>query len=126
MTTYFGQKKKIGHYLPFDCSMPSLGKIFTDFLLLALSDFGSRRQTEIFTKELERFVLFCFVLFCFVLFCFVFVFFWGGGGGGGGGRGNEPEPMLTPREITPLPEAQRRVEPVTLRHAGQPVQHTTH
>ena len=27
--------------------------------------------------------------------------------------------MLTPREKSPLPEAQRRVEPATLHHAGQ-------
>ena len=31
----------------------------------------------------------------------------------------ESEPMLTPREKSPLPEAQRRIEPATLHHAGQ-------
>ena len=40
-------------------------------------------------------------------------------------RGMEPETMLTPREKSPLPEAQRRVEPATLHHAGQRAQHTT-
>ena len=39
--------------------------------------------------------------------------------------GREPEPMLTPREKFPLPEAQRRVEPATLHHAEQRAQHTT-
>ena len=31
----------------------------------------------------------------------------------------ESKPMLTPREISPLPEAQRRIEPMTLHEAGQ-------
>ena len=35
------------------------------------------------------------------------------------------EPMLTPREKSLLAEAQRRVEPATLHHAGQRAQHTT-
>ena len=39
--------------------------------------------------------------------------------------GTEPEPMLTPREKYPLPEAQRRIEPKALHHAGQRVQYTT-
>ena len=39
--------------------------------------------------------------------------------------GMAPEPMLTPREKSPLPEAQRRVEPVILHHTGQRAQHTT-
>ena len=33
--------------------------------------------------------------------------------------------MLTPREKSPLPEAQRRVEPATLHHSGQRAQHTS-
>ena len=33
--------------------------------------------------------------------------------------------MLTPREKSLLPEAERRIEPVTLHHAGQQAQHTT-
>ena len=33
---------------------------------------------------------------------------------------------LTPREKSPLPEAQRSVEPATLHHIGQRAQHTTH
>ena len=33
--------------------------------------------------------------------------------------------MLTPREKSPLPEAQRRVKLVKLHHAGQQAQHTT-
>ena len=33
--------------------------------------------------------------------------------------------VRTPRKKTPLPETQRRVEPVMLRHAGQGTQHTT-
>ena len=37
----------------------------------------------------------------------------------------EQEPMLTPREKSLLPEAQRKVELVTLHHAGQQAQHTT-
>ena len=39
--------------------------------------------------------------------------------------GMESEPMLTPREKSTLPEAQRRVEPTTLHHTGQRAQHTT-
>ena len=39
--------------------------------------------------------------------------------------GMESEPMLTPREKSPLLEAQRRVETATLHHAGQPAQRTT-
>ena len=34
-------------------------------------------------------------------------------------QGMESEPMLTPREKSPLPEAHRWVEPVTLHHTGQ-------
>ena len=41
-------------------------------------------------------------------------------------KGMESEPMLTPREKSFLPEAQRRVEPGTLHQAGQPAQHTSH
>ena len=37
--------------------------------------------------------------------------------------GMESEPMLTPREKSLLPEAQRRVEPSTLHHAEQRAQH---
>ena len=33
--------------------------------------------------------------------------------------------MLTPREKSPLLEAQRRFEPTALHHAGQRAQHTT-
>ena len=40
-------------------------------------------------------------------------------------KGMKSEPVLTPREKSPLPEAQRRVELVTLHHAGQRAQHTT-
>ena len=40
-------------------------------------------------------------------------------------REMEPEPMLTPREKSSLPEAQRRIEPMTLHHAGRRAQHTT-
>ena len=39
--------------------------------------------------------------------------------------GTESEAMLTPREKSPLPEAQRTIEPVTLHHVGQPAQYTT-
>ena len=39
--------------------------------------------------------------------------------------GMESELMLTPREKSPLPEAQRMIEPMTLHHAGQGAQHTT-
>ena len=39
--------------------------------------------------------------------------------------GMESEPMLTPREKSPLPEAQRRIEPMTVHHSGQQAQHTT-
>ena len=39
--------------------------------------------------------------------------------------GVESEPKLTPREKSPLPEAQRRIEPTTLYHAGQQSQHAT-
>ena len=35
------------------------------------------------------------------------------------------ETMLTPREKSPLAEAQRRFEPATLYHARQRAQHTT-
>ena len=41
--------------------------------------------------------------------------------------GMESEPMLTPREKSPLPEKNyplRRIEPTTLHHAGQRAQHT--
>ena len=38
----------------------------------------------------------------------------------------ESEAMLGPREKSALPEAQRRVEPVTLHHAGLWAQHATH
>ena len=38
----------------------------------------------------------------------------------------ESEPILTPREKSPLPEAQRRIEPAPLHHAGQRAQRTTH
>ena len=37
----------------------------------------------------------------------------------------ESEPMLTPREKSPLPEAQRRIEPMMLHRTGQQAQHTT-
>ena len=36
----------------------------------------------------------------------------------------ELEPMLTPEEKIPLPDAQRRIERATLHHVGQRVQHT--
>ena len=49
----------------------------------------------------------------------------GGGGGGVEGRGMESGPVLTPREKSPLQEAQRRVEPAPIHHAGQGAQHTT-
>ena len=39
--------------------------------------------------------------------------------------GTESEPMLTPREKSPLPEAQRRVEPAKLHYIGRRTQHTT-
>ena len=39
--------------------------------------------------------------------------------------GMESEPMLTPKEKSPLPETQRRVKPATLHHAGQRTKHTT-
>ena len=35
----------------------------------------------------------------------------------------ESEPVLTPKEKSPLPEVQRRVEPEVLYHAGQRAQH---
>ena len=38
-------------------------------------------------------------------------------------HGMESEPMLTPREKSPLPQAQRKIEPATLQHAGQPAKH---
>ena len=38
-------------------------------------------------------------------------------------EGMESEPMLTPREKSPLQEAQRRIKPPTLHHAGQQTQH---
>ena len=38
--------------------------------------------------------------------------------------GMESEPMLTPRENSPLPEA-LRIEPTMLHHAGQGAQHNT-
>ena len=34
-------------------------------------------------------------------------------------QGMEPVPKLTPREKSPLPEAQKRVEPAMLHQAGQ-------
>ena len=37
----------------------------------------------------------------------------------------ESESMLAPREKSPLPEAQRRVEHATLHYAGQRAKHTT-
>ena len=40
-----------------------------------------------------------------------------------GFEGMESETMLTPREKSPLPEAQRRFEPAILHQAGQQVQH---
>ena len=40
--------------------------------------------------------------------------------------GMESEPMLTPSEESPLPEAQRRIELTMLHHAGQRAQHTTY
>ena len=39
-------------------------------------------------------------------------------------QGMESEPMLTPREKSSLPEAQWRVEPTMLHHAGQRTLHT--
>ena len=39
--------------------------------------------------------------------------------------GMESEPKLTPREKSPLMEADRRVEPAQLRHTGQGTPHTT-
>ena len=39
--------------------------------------------------------------------------------------GVESEPMLTPREKSPLSEAQRKVEPAMLGYAGQQTQHFT-
>ena len=39
--------------------------------------------------------------------------------------GMESEPMLTPREKSPVIGTQRRVEPAMLHRAGQQVQHTT-
>ena len=39
--------------------------------------------------------------------------------------GMESDPILTPREQSPLQEAQRRVETAMLHHVGQRVQHTT-
>ena len=39
-------------------------------------------------------------------------------------RATESEPTLTPKEKSPLPEAQRRFEPATLHYAGQQTQHT--
>ena len=38
--------------------------------------------------------------------------------------GMESEPILTPKEKSPLLEVQRRVEPMTLHHTGQRAQHT--
>ena len=40
-------------------------------------------------------------------------------------QGMESEPVLTPREISPLLEAQRRIEQVMLHQAGQWAQYTT-
>ena len=40
-------------------------------------------------------------------------------GGGGGVRTYVNSVMLTPREKSPLPEAQRRFKPTTLSHAEQ-------
>ena len=40
-------------------------------------------------------------------------------------KGMESEPMLTPREKSPLLEVQSRMEPVMLHHAGQQAQHNT-
>ena len=40
-------------------------------------------------------------------------------------QGKESEPTLTPREISPLLEAHRKVEPAMLHHAGQQAKHTT-
>ena len=37
----------------------------------------------------------------------------------------ESEPMLTPREKSPLPEAQRKIKRMTLHHSGQQAQGTT-
>ena len=37
-------------------------------------------------------------------------------------KGMESEPMSTPREKSPLPEAQGRVEPAMLHHTGQQAQ----
>ena len=60
---------------------------------------------------------------------FCFFFFWEGGGGMGVGVGvgMESEPMLIPREKSPLPEnsPQRKIEPTTLHYAGQQAQHNT-
>ena len=39
--------------------------------------------------------------------------------------GTESKPVLTPREKSPLPEAQRRAEPATLHQAIQRAQQTT-
>ena len=39
--------------------------------------------------------------------------------------GMESEPMLTPKEKSPLLEAQGRFEPATLHHTGEPAQRTT-
>ena len=39
-------------------------------------------------------------------------------------RGMKSETMLTPRGKSPLPGAQRRIEPATLQHAGQRARHT--
>ena len=38
----------------------------------------------------------------------------------------ESEHMFTPKEKSPLPEAQRRVEPMTLHYAGQRAQQSTY
>ena len=57
--------------------------------------------------------------------------FFGGVGRGREGRGGRPmesEPIVTPREKSPLPEKkcpQRRIEPPTLHQAGQRAQHIT-
>ena len=40
-------------------------------------------------------------------------------------EGMESEPMLTPREKSPLSDAQGSVEVARLHHAGQRAQHTT-
>ena len=39
--------------------------------------------------------------------------------------GVESEPVLTLKENSPLPEAERRVDPATLHYTGQGAQHTT-